>query len=83
MGADLEQVYETDASECHDEMLNAKEVISSKLVKIHKKRRWRRKIYWRRSGSENSNLTRNHPRCRRSATWPSWRIGLVSTNSKA
>ena len=33
MGADLELVDETDASEFHDEKLNAKEVISSKLVK--------------------------------------------------
>ena len=34
MGADLEQVDETDASEFHDEKLNTKEVISPKLVKI-------------------------------------------------
>ena len=36
--------------------LSAKEVISTKLVTIPKNRRWTIKIYWRRPGSENSNL---------------------------
>ena len=34
MGADLEQVDETDASEFHDEKLNAKEVTSSELLRF-------------------------------------------------
>ena len=45
-----------DASEFHNIKLNAKEMISPKLVTIPKNRRWTLKIYWRRSGSENSNL---------------------------
>ena len=45
-----------DASEFHNVKLNVKEVISPKLVTIPKKRRWTLKIYWSRSGSENSNL---------------------------
>ena len=45
-----------DASEFHNVKLNAKEMISPKLVSISKNRRWTLKIYWRRSGSENSNL---------------------------
>ena len=49
--AGLEQSDLMDASEFQDEKLNAKEVISPKLVKIPKHRRWRI-FYWRRSGSE-------------------------------
>ena len=45
-----------DASEFHNMELNAKEMISPKLVTIPKNRRWTIKIYSRRSGSENSNL---------------------------
>ena len=40
-------------------------------------------VYWRRSGSENSTLTRLQPRSRRSATWPAWRIRRVSINNKS
>ena len=40
-------------------------------------------ICWRRSGSENSTLTRLQPRSRRSATWPAWRIKRVSINNKS
>ena len=61
MEADLEQVDKNKrASEFHNVKLNAKEMISPKLGTIHKNRRWTFKIYWRRSGSENSNLSRYH-----------------------
>ena len=83
VAANLEQVDDTDASEFRDEKPNSKEMISPKLVKIPKTANGKLKIYWRKSGSENSTLTRCHPRSRRSAKWLSWRLRRVSTNNKA
>ena len=56
MVADLEQVDKSRRVRIPDVKLNAKEMISPKVVAIPKNRRWTVKIYWRRSGSENSNL---------------------------
>ena len=56
MVADLEQLDMMDASEFHNVQLNAKEVISPKLVTIPKTADGQLKIYWMRSGSENSNF---------------------------
>ena len=59
MVADLEQVVEKiDASEIHNEKLNAKEMSSPTLVTTQKNRRWTIKICWRRSGSEDIQLDR-------------------------
>ena len=52
----LSRWIKKDASEFHNVKLNAKEVISTKLVTIPKTGDGQIKIYWRRSGSENSTL---------------------------
>ena len=54
--ADFEQVDKKDASEFHNMKLNPKEVVSLELLTIPKTADGQFKIYWRRSGSQNSNF---------------------------
>ena len=60
--ADLEQSDMMDASEFYYVKLNSKDMISPNLVTVSRNRRWTIKIYWRRSGPQNSNLDKVPPK---------------------
>ena len=83
MVADIEELETMDASEIYSKRLNAKEVIfHQRKWKIHSSsRRWKTKIYWRRSGTENIHLDTGAPNSRRRSKRFSWRIRRVSTST--
>ena len=75
MVADLEQVDKIDASEFHNVKLNAKEMISPKLVTIPKTADGQLKLI---GGDQvlrtSTSIGVSVPRTRRSSRRPSWRI---------